>query len=139
MQKPFGGWFRGLPDRGLIGGAMALLLVMPLVVRTPIPTKGFYVHLSAANYADAGASGFGDRVIVKVLQQKNRVGFLLNGKEVPREKLSKALKPGLSKQAEPTVFVEGDADLPYFELLYVIDVASGLRANVVLLTGKAKK
>jgi biopolymer transport protein ExbD len=131
-----------LSDRGVVGGTIVLLLLVPafLMIEWQHPTpKGIYVQLSAAHYWDSNQDNAEGPIIVSVKRQDDSAQIFLNGKEIRREELEQALKAELARRANWVVFVEGDNSLPYAEPMHVLDVGHALHAKVVILTPKLKE
>jgi biopolymer transport protein ExbD len=131
-----------LSDRGVVGGTIFLLLLVPAFLmiewQHPMP-RGIYVQLSAAHYQDSIQDNAEGPIIVTVKLHDDSAQFLLNGKEIRREDLEPALKAELARRANWVVFVEGDNSLPYAEPMHVFDVGHALHAKVVILTPKLKE
>jgi biopolymer transport protein ExbD len=108
--------------------------------RETIPARGIYVRLSARDYNEAKKNMAVSPLVVTVVRTKSdSPQFLLNGNDVKFENLHNALKYELSRRADWVEFVDGDEDLPFQDVVAVVDAANSLHAKCVLLTPHMKQ
>lgn len=119
-----------LPSRGVLGGALCLLcLVLYFVVFDGFRArpKGVSVMLSAPPAAP------GPQAIIEVRQDKKGLShFYLNHKSVPRETLPSALRTEFGSTPR-FVSIEADVNAPYEEVIYAMDSAAEMGAQVLVL------
>lgn len=129
-----------LPNRGLIGGAVILLLlVLMFLLISPQESRGIYIRLTPLRGREPDEDCLAGPIVVTVNQHHASSQMLLNGTEVSREELQRALRTKLSTRANWEVFVEGDDSVPYADPIYVIDVINALHAKALILTPKLKR
>ena len=129
-----------LPNRGLVGGVVMLLLLIPMflmVVRQE--SNGIYIRLTPRRGRGPDENCLVGPIVVKVEPRDASRQMLLNGTEVGREQLERALRAKLSTRANWEVFVEGDDSVPFADPMYVIDVINALHAKAVILTPKLRR
>jgi biopolymer transport protein ExbD len=134
--------FSALPNRALVGGATMLLLLIPaflMAVQQFPPARGIYVRLFPRNHWEPNANCPEGPIVVRVEWQDESSQMVLNGKQVRPAELERALKTELARRPNREVFVEGENSVPYADVMYVVDVASALYANAVILTPKLKE
>jgi hypothetical protein len=125
--------FSGPPAFALIAAPiLALLILMVALMLRPRTSTGLPVHLLRIGVSDH----YSEPIIVRVVGGNASFPVLyVNSKETEWGDLDSTLRSRL--KARPprwTVYVEGGNDVPWMLVTYVIDVARGLRAEVVLLT-----
>jgi hypothetical protein len=125
--------FSGLPAFALLGAPVLALLIpmFALMLRSPIP-MGLPVHL-----LKMGATGHDSAPIVISVMDTGPGGLptaYVNSKETAWNELDDAIRRQLQVRAHWIVSVEAGNEVPWHLVLYPIDVARGLHAEVVLLT-----
>jgi biopolymer transport protein ExbD len=140
-RLPLGRKFATLPNRGLVGGAMILLLLAPVFVMVTQHdlARGVYVRVTPRHHAGPDEICLEGPIVVTVNQHGSASKLLINGTEVSHEGFERALKSKLSTRANWEVFVEGDDSLSFAEPMYAIDVINALHAKTVILTPKLKR
>ena len=128
-----------LPNRGLLGAPVILLLLVMFFAFGPRPSTGFIVRLTPRRIGTLDEKCFAGPLIVTVRYRSTSSQLSLNGTEVTLDRLGPALKPQLSMRANWEVFVEADDVLPFAEAMNAIDVIHSLHANAVMLTPKLKQ
>lgn len=128
-----------LPSFGLAASLIVALGVVGFRLveasRETIPATGIYVRLSVRDYNEAKKNIAVSPLVVSVVRTKNdSPQFLLNGNEIKFGNLHDALKKELSRRADWVVFVDGDNDLPFQDVVAVVDAANSLQAKCVILT-----
>jgi len=133
--------FTVLPNRGLVGGAMILLLLLPVFVMVTQHdlSRGIYVRLVLRHHSGPDDICLAGPIVVTISQHGSESRLLLNGTEVSREGLERALKSKLAERADWEVFVEGDDPVSFADPMYAIDVVNALHAKAVILTPKLKQ
>jgi len=132
--------FTFLPNRGLVGGAMILLLLAPVFVMVTQHDlgKGIYVRLVPRHHSGPDENCLEGPIVVAVKRHEHVSQLFLNGTEVGREQLETALKSKLAGRANWEVSIEGDDVAEFAELMFAIDVVNSLHAKAVILTPKLK-
>jgi biopolymer transport protein ExbD len=140
-RLPLGRKFATLPNRGLVGGAMILLLLAPVFVMVTQHdlARGIYVRVTPRHHAGPDEICLEGPIVVTVNQHGSASKLLINGTEVSHEEIERALKSKLSARANWEVFVESDDSLSFAEPMYAIDVINALHAKTVILTPKLKR
>jgi biopolymer transport protein ExbD len=133
--------FTRLPNRGLVGGALILLLLVPVFVMVTQndPARGIYVRLAPRHHSGPDDICVAGTIVVTINQHGSLSKLLLDGTEMGREELERALKSKLSTRANWEVFVEGDDSVSFADPMYAIDVINALHAKAVVLTPKLKR
>jgi biopolymer transport protein ExbD len=133
--------FSMLPNRGLVGGTMVLLLLplaFVMVFQNDL-AKGIYVRLSPLHHSGPDEICLEGPIVVTVKQRNSLSQTLVNGTEVRQEDLQQVLKSKLSGRANWEVFVEADDSLPFADGMDAIDAINALHAKAVILTPKLKR
>lgn len=133
--------FTMLPNRGLVGGALILLLLVPVFVMVTQHelSKGFYVGLVPRHRSGPDEVCLLGPVVVSVRQHGSVTQLLLSGTEVSREQLEGALKSELVRRANWEVFVESDDTVSFAYPMDVVDAINTLHAKAVILTPRLKE
>lgn len=128
--------FTVLPNRGLVGGAMILLLLLPvfLMVTQHDLARGIYVRLVPRHHTEPDEICLVGPIVVTINQHGSVSKLLLNGTEVSREEFEQALRSKLAERANWEVFVEGDESVSFADPMYAINVINALHAKAVILT-----
>jgi biopolymer transport protein ExbD len=128
-----------LPNRGLIGGAVILLLLMPMFLMVaPQESRGIYIRLTPQRGRGLDENCLAGPIVVTINQHSSLSKLLINGTEVSREEFERALKSKLAERADWEVFIEGDDSTSFADPMYAIDVVNALHAKAVILTPKLK-
>jgi len=141
VRRPLRARIEGLPGFGTVATLVMFVVLMPVWISFSlhnIPT-GIFVRVSSKEYLRATANRSVGPLIVSVERRRETVVYLIDGNEVSVADLHDALKRELSRRADWVVFVEGDEDLPYQDIVQVIDIANGLHARSVMLTAQMKQ
>jgi biopolymer transport protein ExbD len=115
--------FSVLPNWGLVGGAMILLLLVPMFVMVTEHdlARGLYVRSASRHYSGPDDICLAGPIVITIRQQGSQSKLLLNNTEVNREKLERALKSKLAQRANWEVFVEADDDVSFADPMNAID------------------
>ena len=73
-----------------------------------------------------------------VLKIDSKRRLYLNSKRISQKELKDALVNGLARRADRVVFLEGDDDLEYRDVVSVMDRIRAARAKIILLTPRAR-
>jgi biopolymer transport protein ExbD len=132
--------FSVLPDRGLVGGAVVLLLLIPMFLMLPKPdSKGIYVRLTPRRWKGPDENCLAGLILAEVQLHNGSSKMLLNGREVSRNELEESLITKLSTRANWEVFVKGDESVSFGDVMYAIDVINALHAKAVILSPELKR
>lgn len=139
-RLPLRNKFTILPNRGLVGGAVVLLLLIPMFLMVAEQeSKGIYVRLTLQRLRGPDENCLAGPIVVKVKSHNASSQMLLNGTEISREELEQSLRTKLSTRANWEVFVEGDDSVSFADPMYAIDVIDSLHAKAVILTPTLKR
>lgn len=132
--------FTFLPNRGLIGGAMVLLLLLPVffMVTQHDPAKGIYVRVVPRHQPGPDEICLLGPIVVTVRQQGSLAKLLIGGTEVSSERFAEALKAELARRANWEVFVESDDSVMFAYTMNVVDAINTLHAKAVIVTPRLK-
>ena len=133
--------FTALPNRGLVGGAMIFLLLLPVFVMVTQHdlARGIYVRLSLRHHSGPDDICLAGPIVVKIIQDGSVSRLLLDETEVSREEFERALKTKLAERAHWEVFVEGDDSVSFADSMYAIERINALHAKAVILTPNLKR
>jgi biopolymer transport protein ExbD len=133
--------FTALPNRGLIGGVMVLLLLAPVFVMVTEHglSKGIYVRLVPRHHSGPDEICLAGPIVVTVNQHGPSTQLLLDGSEVGRAHFEQALKSKLAERPDWEVFIAGDDSVPFSDPMLVVDAINSMHAKVVILTPKLKE
>jgi len=128
--------FSVLRNRGLVGGAMILLLLVPMFVMVTQHdlARGVYVRLAPRHHSGPDENCLDGPIVVAVRQHGDISQLFLNSTEVGREQLETALKSKLGGRANWEVFIGGDDAADFAEPMFALDVINSLHAKAVILT-----
>jgi biopolymer transport protein ExbD len=128
--------FSRLPTFALIGAPILAILIPMFGLMDTQRSAGLPVHLLKIGVDDHDSSP----IIVSVIATNWRVPPLLyvNSKETSWDELRNTLRSQLEVRPRWVVYVQADSDAAWRDAVYVIDVARGLHAEVVLLTTMPK-
>jgi hypothetical protein len=125
--------FSMLPAFALIGAPVLALLIpmFALMLRSPIP-MGLPIHLLKMGATDHDSAP----IVISVIGTGpgGLPAAYVNSKETPWNELEDTIRRQLQVRAHWIVYVEAGNEVPWHLVLYPIDVARGLHAEVVLLT-----
>ena len=121
----------GLSSIALLLIEVLLVLIITFLVLRPITPKGIRIRLLRPGVSAQPSPGI-QPLVVRV----ERDGRLyVNSELVPTERLDSLLRKELNRRPPDwPVYVEGDGDMDWGDVLDVIDRLRGLHAEVVLLT-----
>jgi biopolymer transport protein ExbD len=125
--------FSGFPAFALIGAPILALLIpmFALMLRSRVPV-GLPVHLLRIGATD---HDFSPTVVSVIGAKANGLSRVyVNSKETSWEELRSTIRTQLEVRPRWIVYVQADSDASWRDAVYVIDVARGLHAEVVLLT-----
>lgn len=127
-----------LPDRSvLFGGPVLLMLLVMVVLTTPPTSRGIYVTLVVPSSTPAPTST--EAAVVVQVERGDRkdsgwvARYRVQGKAVAPSALSEVLKHELARRNPWVVYVYGDEDLPYADVMYAVGVINELHAHAVLV------
>jgi biopolymer transport protein ExbD len=139
-RLPLGRKFATLPNRGLVGGTMILLLLLPVFVMVTQHdlARGIYVRLVPRHHSGPDENCLEGPIVVAVKQHGEVTQLFLNGTEVGRERLEQALKSRLAGRVNWEVFIEGDDSASFADPMFAINAVNSLHAKAVILTPELK-
>ena len=128
LRRPFS----GLPAFALIGAPVLALLIPMFVLfqRFQVPI-GLPVHLLRS-----GVDHESSPIVVSVIGAgvNSVAAVYVNSKETSWAELRSTIRSQLEVRPRWIVYVEANSDASWYDAVYAMDVARGLRAEVVLLT-----
>ena len=125
-----------LPHWGLLCGAMLWILIFIFMIFGPLPSKGLFVSWRKRDAVVWEKSPWPDSLEVYI---RTPARSFVNGEEVDRNDLRSKLIEQLGRRAEWTVYFEADADTPYMDAVYAIDVIQGCGAKLIWVTPKMRE
>lgn len=133
-----------LADRGIVGGTLILLLLIPACILmhwtlNPYRAQGIYVCLPNQHRTRTLLKTTDSPIIVTILRRKDSFRLLLNGQEIRPEDMGGVLKLQFATRPDWTVFIEGDENLSYADVMYVINDVMSVHGKPVLLTPKMRE
>ena len=108
------------------------------MVLQPSPSKGLRIHLLRPGPSMGSNSPLMQPIVVQVLDAgpKRVPGVYVNSKATSWNNLAGELKYQLKLRPEWVVYVQGDPNVAWANVVNVMDVTKGLHAKVVLLTSQ---
>jgi biopolymer transport protein ExbD len=125
-----------LPHWGLFCGAVLWILIFIFMVYGPLPSKGLFVSWRKPGAVVWEKSPWPDTLEVYI---RTPARFFVNSEEVDRNDLPSKLTEQLGRRAEWSVYFEADADTPYMDAVYAIDVIQGCGAKLIWVTPKMRE
>jgi biopolymer transport protein ExbD len=120
---------------------LALLLFVELILNAPFPQRGIYVSIKVRRpNRDAPSSLV--PVVVKIEVSplsKGLTNLYVNSTPVEWDVLKAALMAELKLRPEWVVYIDGDPNLTWQEIVKVADAATELHAKVVFLTPETRQ
>lgn len=129
-----------LPNRGLIGGVVVLLVLIPVFQSIQEPdSTGIYVQLSPQRGQGVDENCVSGPILVTVKSHDGSSRVMVNGTEIRWEALRQALITRLSSRANWEVFVDADEDVELSVPVHAFEIIRSLSAKSVILTPALKK
>ena len=125
-----------LPHWGLFWGAVLWMLIFIFIILGPQPSKGLFVRWKKQDAVVWEKSPWPDTLEVYV---RTPGRFFVNSEEVDRNELRSKLVGQLGRRVEWTVYFEADADTPYVDAVYAIDVIQACGAKLIWVTPKMRE
>lgn len=130
--------FSGLPAFALIGAPVLAMLIPMFMVfqRFQIP-MGLHVHVLKIGVNDRDL----EPIIISVVgtSASGLPVVYVHSKKTPWDQLGAAVQRELRVHPQSAVYVQAENDVLWQHVVYVVDVAEGLHAQVVLLTAKPRE
>jgi len=120
---------------------LALLLFVQLILNSPFPQRGIYVSIKVPR-PNRDAPGSVVPIVVKIAGSRLPHGapnLYVNSMPVEWDGLKPALMAELKLRPEWVVYIDGDPNLPWQEIVKVADAAMELHAKVVFLTPETRQ
>lgn len=129
----------GLPHFGLVCGTVIGILVMIMMyfeMDRPIP-KGLLVSLAGREQPTRDPVLHPPIIVrIETTTPRGPSRVFVNSKPVEWKDLSSALTGELKTRSEWVVYVDGDPNLPWFDVVNAVDAIRGVHARAVLLGSK---
>ena len=74
------------------------------------------------------------KLVLRVVCNKSATAYMINGRLLPSKDLQDELKHELARQPDWTVYVDGDSDCGFSDVMDAIDIVRAVHAKVVLVT-----
>jgi biopolymer transport protein ExbD len=130
------------PNRGVVGGAAVLLVLVPtflMVIENDQNNRGIYVWLTPQPGRGPDENCLAGPIVVTVKHKESSSLFLVDGAEISRGELGRALKTKLAPRANWEVFVEAEDAVDFSDAMEAIEVVNSLQAKAVILTSRLKE
>jgi biopolymer transport protein ExbD len=102
----------------------------------PAPKIGLWVSILRTAPTSASLTTKTPNILLQVSCVNRKASYDLDGRIVPIERLRYEIKQELAKQPDWIVYVKGDPDCDYQNILFAIDIIRGLHARAILATEK---
>jgi biopolymer transport protein ExbD len=113
------------------GGILMIVMFILILLENPMTSRGFLVPLDKANPVAWEKSPWPGSMSVYVDSSK---GFLVNGRHVEPQDLSKTLKEELDKRMVWAVYFEAAEDTRFSDAEFAMKTIQDLRARLIWLT-----
>jgi biopolymer transport protein ExbD len=134
--------FSGLPSFGLVGALVIIVVWLPMRLLDAIAfdafrTRGIYVHPAEARALTGRKEPWREAVLIRIVaQDRGRIPkIFVNASPVAWSDLAKAVQRHIGRGPETTVYVTGDNNVSWSDIMNAVDVVHSLGCKVVLLTG----
>ena len=127
---------RDFPNFGLIHGFILWVLMFLFMILQPGPSNGLLVNFKGERSVIQGKNPWAETMAVYI---DGKRGFLVNGKQVPREELRSRLQEELLRRGVWVVYFEADGNCLYMDALNAMDTIQGLGAKMIWITPKTRE
>jgi biopolymer transport protein ExbD len=124
------------PPIGIVGGTVALLLIVFQILISAPRSRGFKVELARHNSMPGEKSPWQESMSVYVAASEE---YIVNGRRVSREKLRAVLEQELSHRLVRSVYLEADYDTLNINVMFAIDTIEGLGAQLIWITPTVRR
>jgi biopolymer transport protein ExbD len=118
------------------GGILMIVMFVLIIFENPLTSRGFLVLMEKANPVAWEKSPWPKSMSVYVDSSK---GFLVNGRHVEPQDLSKTLKEELDKRMVWTVYFEAAEDTRFSDAEFAMKTIQDLRARLIWLTPRTRE
>jgi biopolymer transport protein TolR len=135
MSMSAGGSERGLTNEPNVTPMIDVLLVLLIIFMMIIPMsrKALDVQLPDPTPQDQPKNVKADQIVLEV---KAGPSFEVNKEPIAKERLAARLKEIYDPRPEKIMFVKGDPDVIYQDVIFAMDVARGAGVKVIGATPK---
>ncbi len=135
MSMSAGGSERGLTNEPNVTPMIDVLLVLLIIFMMIIPMsrKALDVQLPDPTPQDQPKNVKADQIVLEV---KAGPAFEVNKEPIPKERLFARLKEIYDPRPEKIMFVKGDPEVTYQDVIFAMDVARGAGVKVIGATPK---
>lgn len=135
MSMSAGGSERGLTNEPNVTPMIDVLLVLLIIFMMilPMSRKALDVQLPDPTPVDQPKNVKSNQIVLEV---KAGPAFEVNKEPVPKERLLARLKEIYDPRPEKIMFVKGDPDVLYQEVIFAMDAARGAGVKVLGVTPK---
>lgn len=136
QQLPLKGRFSGIASFGLVAAILYFLVAIPFMILQPPTSIGLTVHLLKPGALMMNGDFGTDPIVVRIAVRRSSVipDLYVQSKLVSSSTLAEALKDELKLRPTKIVYVLGDPELTWADVVRAIDIIRGVPAEVVLLT-----
>jgi biopolymer transport protein ExbD len=137
VVRPLKRRFSNLPHFGLLAVIVYFLFVVPIwILNSRPPSLGLTVNLIKLGTPLVSSDFLPEPLVVRIQMGPGRsVRLFLNSEEMPQNVFRVRLRQELDRRPlNWPVYVSGDPDLDWQQVVNVIDLIQGEHAKVVLLT-----
>lgn len=115
----------------MIDVLLVLLVIFMMII--PMSRKALDVQLPDPTPPDKNVKPNPDQIVLEVLP----TGFALNKQPIAREELYKKLKEVYDPRPDKIIFVKGDPQVIYQDVIFAMDMARGAGVKVIGVPPKA--
>jgi len=132
MSTGGGGGLNSEPNlTPMIDVLLVLLVIFMMII--PMSRKALDVQLPDPTPQDKNVKPNPDQIVLEVLP----TGFALNKSPIAREELYKRLKEVFDPRPDKIIFVKGDPQVIYQDVIFAMDMARGAGVKVIGVPPKA--
>ncbi len=139
MSAPSGG--AGLTNEPNVTPMIDVLLVLLIIFMMIIPMsrKAIDVQLPDPTPAVAPANAVSNQIVLEVRPGAGGAEFFVNTRPIPKAELVKGLKDIYDPRPEKIIFIKGDPQVTYQDVIFAMDAARGAGVKVIGATPKDTK
>ena len=113
----------------MIDVLLVLLIIFMMII--PMSRKAIDVQLPDPTPAVAPANSVSNQIVLEVLPGATGAEYAVNREKVPADKLQSRLKDIYDPRPEKIIFIKGDPDVTFQEVIFAMDAARGGGVKVI--------
>jgi biopolymer transport protein ExbD len=121
----------------MIDVLLVLLIIFMMII--PMSRKAIDVQLPDPTPAVAPANAVSNQIVLEVKPGANGADFFVNTKPFTKADLTKGLKDIYDPRPEKIIFIKGDPQVTYQDVIFAMDAARGAGVKVIGATPKDTK